>query len=68
MSEATTGVPAANASVSTMPNDSPPSDGAHSTSAARSAALLRGVVDAAERGHALAVDEQRRELVRRSSR
>ena len=28
MSDATTGVPAANASVSTMPNDSPPSDGA----------------------------------------
>ena len=29
MSEATTGVPAANASVSTMPKLSPPSDGAH---------------------------------------
>ena len=35
MSDATTGVPAANASVSTMPKLSPPSDGAHSTSAAR---------------------------------
>ena len=38
MSEATTGVPAANASVSTIPNDSPPSDGAQSTCAASSAA------------------------------
>ena len=37
MSEATTGVPAANASVSTIPKDSPPSEGAHSRSAARSA-------------------------------
>ena len=63
MSEATTGVPAANASVRTIPNDSPPSDGAHSRSAARSARLLRGVVDAAERGHALALDQQRRELL-----
>ena len=33
MSDATTGVPAANASVRTMPKLSPPSDGAHSTSA-----------------------------------
>src|SRR5215218_421753 len=38
MSEATTGVPAANASVRTMPKLSPPSDGAAITSAARSAA------------------------------
>ena len=38
MSEATTGVPAAKASVSTIPNDSPPSDGAHSTCARVSAA------------------------------
>ncbi len=37
MSDATTGVPAANASVSTIPNDSPPSDGAHSRSEARRA-------------------------------
>ena len=49
MSDATTGVPAANASVRTMPNDSPPSDGAHSTSARASACVLRVVVDAAER-------------------
>ena len=55
--------PAANASVSTIPNDSPPSDGAHSTSAARSARSLARVVDAAERGHALALDQQRRELL-----
>src|ERR1700749_4397808 len=40
MSDATTGVPAANASVSTMPNDSPPSEGAHNTSAERNAATL----------------------------
>ena len=40
MSEATTGVPAANASVRTIPNDSPPSDGAHSRSAPRSARSL----------------------------
>jgi hypothetical protein len=33
MSDATTGVPAANASVSTMPKLSPPSEGAHSRSA-----------------------------------
>ena len=64
MSEATTGVPAANASVSTIPNDSPPSDGAHSTSAASSSGALLGVVDAAERPHALAVEQQRRQLVR----
>ena len=38
MSDATTGVPAANASVSTIPNDSPPSDGAQSTWARASAA------------------------------
>ena len=44
-------------------SDSPPSDGAHSTSASRSAALLRRVVDAAERGHAVAVDEQRRQFL-----
>jgi hypothetical protein len=37
MSLATTGVPAANASVSTMPKLSPPSDGAQSTSAPASA-------------------------------
>ena len=41
MSDATTGVPAANASVSTMPNDSPPSDGATRRSASRSAWRLR---------------------------
>ena len=40
MSEAMTGVPAANASVSTMPKLSPPSDGAASTSAASSTADL----------------------------
>ena len=38
MSEATTGVPAAKASVRTMPKLSPPSDGAHSTSASASTA------------------------------
>ena len=38
MSEATTGVPAAKASVSTMPKLSPPSDGAHRTSASASTA------------------------------
>ena len=36
MSEATTGVPEANASVKTIPKLSPPSDGAHSTSVAPS--------------------------------
>jgi hypothetical protein len=41
MSEATTGVPAANASVSTIPKDSPPRDGAQSRSASRSARRLR---------------------------
>ena len=41
MSDATTGVPAANASVSTMPNLSPPSDGATRRSASRSAWRLR---------------------------
>ncbi len=41
MSEATTGVPAANASVSTIPNDSPPSEGAQSTSAPSSTSRLR---------------------------
>ena len=40
MFDATTGVPAANASVSTMPKLSPPSDGAHSTSAASSSSRL----------------------------
>ena len=35
MSEAITGVPAAKASVRTMPKLSPPSDGAHSTSPAK---------------------------------
>ena len=38
MSDATTGVPAANASVNTIPNDSPPSDGAQRTWARSSAA------------------------------
>ena len=40
MSEATTGVPAAKASVSTMPKLSPPSDGAHSMSARSSTRRL----------------------------
>jgi hypothetical protein len=40
MSDATTGVPAANASVSTMPKLSPPSDGAQSTSASASTAVF----------------------------
>ena len=40
MSDATTGVPAANASVSTIPKLSPPSDGAHSTSPASSSVRL----------------------------
>ena len=40
MSDATTGVPAANASVSTIPKLSPPSDGAHSTSASSSTLCL----------------------------
>ena len=62
MSDATTGVPAAKPSVSTMPNDSPPSDGAASTSAACSAACFSASGDAAEDRHALALDEQRLDL------
>ena len=68
MSDATTGVPAANASVSTIPNDSPPSDGAHSTSAARSACSLTASSTRPERGHAVRLDQQRRELVLRQRR
>ena len=59
MSEATTGVPAANASVSTMPNDSPPSDGAHSRCARLSAARFSLVVDAAEGGDSARLGQQR---------
>ena len=49
MSDATTGVPAAKASVSTMPKLSPPSDGAHSMSALLEHAALVGVAALAER-------------------
>ena len=62
MSEATTGVPAAKASVSTIPNDSPPSDGAHSRSASRSARSFSASSTRPERDHALGLDQQRRQL------
>ena len=62
MSEATTGVPAANASVSTMPNDSPPErrGGEHVRGLERR--VLLGVGDAAEDPHAGLVDEHRGDL------
>ena len=63
MSDATTGRPAANASVSTIPNDSPPSDGAHEQVGVEQRGVAGGVVDAAERRHAGAVHQQRRDLV-----
>ena len=63
MSEATTGVPAAKASVSTMPNDSPPERRRAQDVRARERGALRLVVDAAERGHAARVGEQRRQRV-----
>ena len=68
MFDATTGVPAANASVSTIPKLSPRSDGAHSTSALLELALLGLVVDLAEHPHVPDVEQIRRELFRRSGR
>ena len=53
MFEATTGVPAANASVRTMPKLSPSSDGAQSRSASCRRAPELVVVDATERLDAL---------------
>ena len=58
MSEATTGVPAANASVSTIPNDSPPSEGAQRTWRARERGALLRVVDAAEHADAARVGKR----------
>ena len=54
------GVPAANASVSTIPKRSPPSDGAHSTSRAASAARF-AASSTRPRLHAARVGEQRRQ-------
>ena len=65
--DATTGVPAAKASVSTMPKLSPPSDGAHSTSALASAARLRSSDDLAEDADAAVVEQQRRRPPPRSA-
>ena len=67
MFEATTGVPAANASVSTIPKLSPPSEGAHSTSAASSSSRLTSSDDLAEHPHAGRVEQDRRELLGRGA-
>ena len=63
MSLATTGVPAAKASVRTMPKLSPPSDGAHRTSAAASASRALVVGDLAQHGDAARVEQQRLDVV-----
>ena len=65
MSEATTGVPAANASVSTMPNDSPPSDGAHEEVGLAQRLALALVGDLAERVDAAVVEQHAVDLVGR---
>ena len=64
MSEATTGVPAANASVSTMPKLSPPSDGAQTHIGPRELGELALLGDLAERLHAAAVEHHVRDLLR----
>ena len=64
MSEATAGVPEANASVSTMPKLSPPSDGAQSRSASPSRRHFSSSVTAAGHVHALRVEQQRLDLLR----
>ena len=57
--------PAAKASVSTIPNDSPPSEGAHSTIGGAQRALLAASSSTRPSArHALGLDEQRRQLVR----
>ncbi len=63
MSEATTGVPAANASVSTIPKLSPPSEGAQSTSAQAQLGRLLRLGDLAQRVHAAVIEQQRRDLL-----
>ena len=63
MSLATTGVPAAKPSVSTMPKLSPPSDGATSRSALASGGVLALVGDLAERADAARVEHQRRDVL-----
>ena len=63
MSEAITGVAAANASVRIMPKLSPPSDGAHSTSAPRELGELALLGDLAERAHAAVVEHHVRDLL-----
>jgi hypothetical protein len=64
MSEATTGVPAAKASVSTMPKLSPPSEGADEQVGGGQRLRLLGVGDLAQDVDALrAVEHERLDLV-----
>ena len=63
MSEATTGVEEAKASVSTMPKLSPPSDGAQRMSASPEQAPLLLVGHAPGHVHALGVEQQGRDLL-----
>ena len=67
MSEATTGVPEANASVSTIPKLSPPSDGAHSMSASPSSFHLSASSHLARDLDALGVEQQRLDLLGRGA-